>query len=135
MGKYQRTKGAKFERYVANLWKAAGFPNARRGIGQMRAAGEVADADPLGGEPARPERGELPLWIEAKVGSPSWRAAMKQAVEAINGRQLIPLVVTRDDNCPEYAHLELSVLLAMLKAIHETPGAAERVWDALELHR
>lgn len=36
MGKYQRNKGANFERYRANWWKTLGFKNARRNLNQYQ---------------------------------------------------------------------------------------------------
>ncbi len=36
MGKYQRTKGAGFERYRANWWKNLGFKDARRNLNQYQ---------------------------------------------------------------------------------------------------
>lgn len=36
MGKYQRNKGANFERYRANWWKKLGFKNARRNLNQYQ---------------------------------------------------------------------------------------------------
>ncbi len=53
VGRYARTKGARFEREVAEAFKPL-FPDARRGIGQTRCAGEVCDVE------------GTPLWIETK---------------------------------------------------------------------
>lgn len=70
MGRYERRKGATFEREIANAFREV-FPDARRGIGQSRSAGEVPDVD------------GTPFWIECKRGkSCSVHAAMAQAVNA-----------------------------------------------------
>ena len=53
IGRYARTKGARFEREVAEALRVL-FPEAKRGIGQTRCAGEVPDVS------------GTPLWIEAK---------------------------------------------------------------------
>lgn len=88
MGKYQRNKGANFEREIANFLKANGFPQARRGIGQSRSAKEVSDVE------------GTPFWVECKVGAgPSVRAAIAQAEAATDGRP-IAVVVKWDGGKP-----------------------------------
>lgn len=70
MGKMQRRKGQTWEREVASILSEF-WPNARRGIGQSRASGEVADVD-------------IPdLWVECKHGQKvNYRAALAQALKA-----------------------------------------------------
>ena len=80
LGKRSRTKGAAWERALANILKAI-WPDAKRGIGQSRWGGEVPDVD-----------GTV-FWIEAKVGQqPNMRGAMRQAEEASDGRPCIAVV-------------------------------------------
>ncbi|RMF57070.1 MAG: hypothetical protein D6746_11615 [Bacteroidetes bacterium] len=82
-GRRSRDKGANFEREMARLFREA-YPDARRGIGQSRAAGEVPDVD------------GTPWWVECKrQKAPNIRAAYRQAQEATDGRPV--LVVTKAD--------------------------------------
>ncbi len=68
MGAMQRRKGARFEREVANAF-AILFPEAKRGIGQARDSGEVADVS------------GTPFWPECKRGAGSTvDAALAQAL-------------------------------------------------------
>lgn len=89
-GRRSRNKGANGERELANHAKATApdlFPEARRGIGQARSANEVSDVV-LDDE----------HWPEVKrQASPSPRAALKQAIEASEGKNLIPVAITRGD--------------------------------------
>lgn len=85
-GRRSRQKGAAFERLIANMLKVL-WPEAKRGLGQARSGGEVADAE------------GTPWWVEAK----RWKrcniqAAYKQAMEATDGRPA--LVITKDDYGP-----------------------------------
>lgn len=83
MGKMSRRKGASFERLVANRLKQIWGP-AKRGIGQARSAGEVADVE------------GTPYWLELKHRKlVNIRAAMRQAVEQTDGRA--PVVVSRSN--------------------------------------
>lgn len=91
-GRRSRTKGANFERLLANLLKPV-WPEAKRGIGQARSGGEVADVE------------GTPYWVEAKRHKKcSIKAAWRQAVEATDGRP--PLVITKDDRGPILVTLE-----------------------------
>lgn len=102
MGKASREKGARWERELAVRLQAI-FPTARRGIGQCRAAGEVADVDiPL-------------LWVEAKVGRHCYpRKALEQAAAAAPlGR--IPVAVCRDDRKAPTATMSLDDLEFILR--------------------
>ncbi len=96
MGKMQRTKGASFERETAVAFQRV-YPQARRGLGQARAAGEVPDVD------------KTPWWCECKRGSKgNLVAALKQAREASDGRP--PLAVLKRDGtsrAPEQAVVAL----------------------------
>ena len=59
------------------------WPEIKRGIGQTRSASEVADVDGPG----------VWLWIECKVGKlHNIRAAVRQALEATDGRPVVALV-------------------------------------------
>ena len=84
MGKMQRTKGASFERESANALKDI-YPEARRGIGQARSAGEVCDVE------------GTPFWLELKHHRlVSIQGAFTQAVEASAGRRP-PVVISKDN--------------------------------------
>jgi hypothetical protein len=86
-----RNKGAAWERQVANELKPY-FPNARRGLGQARSAGEVSDVE------------GTPWWVECKrMKRCSIEAAWRQAEAATDGRPI--LVVTRDDRAEALATL------------------------------
>ena len=85
-GRRSRRKGAAFEREVSNLLKQI-YPDARRGIGQARSGGEVADVE------------GTPWWVECKRKKKcSIPAAWRQACEATDGRPC--LVVAKDDGGP-----------------------------------
>lgn len=71
MGKYSRDKGARFERYVANVLKPVFGENVTRSSGQCFKGDTRADVD-------CPE-----IWVECKVGKrPNIKAALEQAEEA-----------------------------------------------------
>lgn len=82
MGKASRDKGASFERRVANDLKALGV-DARRGLGQSRAGGEVPDVDVAG------------WWIECKhhKDPPSMGAVLRQAEDASDGTRCCLAIV------------------------------------------
>jgi hypothetical protein len=95
IGQGSRTKGKGYERELAQeLRELLNMPSIKRGIGQARAAGEVADVD------------GVPLfWVEAKrEKSTKPKEALAQAEQAItcDGAQTgaidkLPLAVCRDD--------------------------------------
>ena len=94
MGKMQRDKGARFERWVANALKHL-WPESRRGILQTRSSSEVADVE------------GTPYWIECKHQKrPNIHAAMAQAYEASLESMLTtsnfkaPVVVSKRDGEP-----------------------------------
>jgi len=98
-----RRKGANFERQVANLLRPL-FPSSRRGIGQARSAGEVADVE------------GTPFWIECKRHKRCRiPAAMRQAQEATDGRPC--LVVAKDDYGPIRVTLEELGMEEFLKCL------------------
>jgi hypothetical protein len=101
-GRRSRTKGAAFERLTARTLKPH-WPEARRGIGQARSAGEVADVQ------------GTPFWVECKRQKRcNIQAAYKQAQEATDGRP--PLVVTRDDNSTTLVTMDMETFLKWLTA-------------------
>ena len=100
-GARSRRKGARFERELVHLFRAA-MPDAevRRGL-QYRGE-EVADVDcPI-------------FWVEAKRGKkPNIRGALRQAIEAApKGR--IPIAVIRDDRAEGIVTLLLDDFLDLV---------------------
>jgi hypothetical protein len=87
MSASQRRKGAAGERAIANELKKT-FPEARRGIGQSRAGGEVPDVDGVPG-----------IWIEVKHRKVATTStildALTQASIATDDR--LPVVVVKSD--------------------------------------
>lgn len=75
-GAHSRRKGAAFERLVAGIMREAGFDDAKRGIGQQRSGGEVADVDGLEAEG---------WWPECKHGTCTPMLALAQARNAVEG--------------------------------------------------
>jgi hypothetical protein len=108
-GRYSRNKGANFERLVANLLRPV-FSESRRGIGQARSAGEVADVE------------GTPFWVECKRHKKcSVPGAMQQAQAATDGRPCV--VVTKDDYGPIRVTIEemsMEQFLVCLQAIKMT---------------
>ena len=101
MGKRSRDKGARGEREAAHAMSAVTDLVWRRGVGQSRHGADVPDIEREDGGPAP--------WVEVKRGKrTNWRAAMKQADEATDGRPV--LVLTRDDHGEWIAHLRVSDL-------------------------
>lgn len=102
MGAMQRQKGARFEREVANAF-AILFPKAKRGIGQARAASEVADVD------------GTPFWPECKRGAGSTvDAALAQAVLAKTPGSGPPLAIVRRNGKRATASMYLEDFLYLL---------------------
>jgi len=100
IGRSSRRKGHDYERALATLMRSV-WPEARRGIGQARAGGDVPDVD------------GTPFWIEAKRGKRiSIRAAYEQAVEAADGR--VPVVVSREDRSPALVTMGLEDWLELV---------------------
>lgn len=87
MGAMERRKGARFEKEIAQAFRAVGYAGAKRGLGQARAANEVPDVD------AHPR-----LWPELKRHRrTNPRAALAQAVEAAASSGRLPVAICRDD--------------------------------------
>ena len=83
------------------------YPNAKRGLGQARAGGEIPDV--VG----------TPFWIEAKHRKvENVRKALTQAedarAESTNYKRHIPLVVSRRNNTRDIVVMYLDDFLAML---------------------
>lgn len=91
MGASQRRKGAKGERELARYAREQHpdlFPEARRGIGQSRSAGEVPDAV-IDDE----------HWPEIKRQARCYpRRALQQAIDASAKSGRTPVAICRDDN-------------------------------------
>ncbi len=80
MGKRERQKGAAWERELGHLLSDI-WPGAKRGIQQTRSASEEADCS------------GTPFWVEAKVGKmQNPRAALRQALDATDGRPVVAVV-------------------------------------------
>ena len=104
-GKASRTKGATFERHVAETFREAGVREAKRGIGQSRGGGaEVEDV-------------VIPfLHVECKAReSGALYDALKQAREDATARaaQKRPCVVYKRNNKPVLVVMELSQFAPM----------------------
>lgn len=91
MGRHSREKGAVFERKIAEILRSI-YPDAKRGIGQTRAATEVADV------------AGIPFWVECKhQHRVNIAGAVRQAQAALIERvkleqpRLPLLVVSRSD--------------------------------------
>lgn len=92
MGLYQRMKGKRVERAVAELIRRV-FPDAKRGW-QSRSGKDACDID------------GTPYWIEVKGGKcPNPRAALKQAIADTDGRT--PVVIVKDDRCEPFVVMRL----------------------------
>ena len=102
-----RAKGHNFERLIANLLKAAGFPEARRGLGQARHA-EVPDV-----------MGVPPYWFECKrMRKCDIPAALAQAQLDIGRKETpynVPVAVTKNDGGPVIVSMLWEDWLRMLK--------------------
>lgn len=113
MSKYQRDKGANFERLLANLFKEQGI-RARRGMRQ---------AQDKHGEPDVVLEDLPGMWIEAKKGKKTYPiAALAQAKEACiaNGAG-IPVAICRDDFGKTTVTLEFDFFVALIKEYASLP--------------
>lgn len=85
MGKMQREKGARFERWLANYLKKRGFENAQR---TAQHCGNTGDASDVRGLPG--------VWLEAKaqerIRIREWYEQAKRDSDAA-GKGEIPIVV------------------------------------------
>ena len=120
--RHARRKGKSFEREVANAFKKV-YPNARRGLGQARAAGEVPDVALAG-----------PFWIECKAHKrPNIIHALEQAEGALEEHLAerpgkgpsVPMAVTKADRTVPMVTLYLDAFLELLMALKDL-GADER---------
>lgn len=92
MSAMQRRKGRRVERELAEQLRRV-FPDAKRGF-QSRSGRDQCDIE------------GTPYWIEAKGGKcPNPRAAMRQAIEATDGR--VPVVIVKDDRCEPFVVMRL----------------------------
>lgn len=109
MGKMQRRKGAAYERWVANAFRAILGPDVKRGL-QPRGGDEVPDVD------------AGLFWVECKHGKlPNVRKALAQAVsDCPRGR--IPMAVIRDNRSDDFCVLRFGDFLDILKEWHELTG-------------
>jgi hypothetical protein len=107
VGRHSKTKGATYERETARNLRAL-WPEAKRGIGQARSAGEVADVE------------ATPFWVECKRRRRcNVQQAFAQASAVTDGRPV--LVVTKDDHGPELVTMELNEWLRWMKTTTSTP--------------
>lgn len=94
MGLFSRMKGKRGERQIAELLRPVFGADVRRGW-QSRSGKDACDIE------------GTPYFIEVKVGKcPNPRAALKQAIEATDGRT--PLVIVKDDRCEPFVVMRLS---------------------------
>ena len=109
MGKYQRDKGANFERYVANRLKEVFGPRTTRSSGQCFKGDLRADVD-------CPE-----IWVECKVGKrPNIKAALEQAEEAEAGAQTgkSPVAICKWDRQEPIASMRLDFFIELIKTAY-----------------
>lgn len=91
-GKLSRNKGARGEREVCNILRAAGYDVARA---NQSAGARCPDVDGVPG-----------IWIEVKIGKRvNTRAAWRQACNDTDSRE--PVVVWRDDREEWMVHCRL----------------------------
>ena len=101
MGKYQRTKGHNFERWVAKALRIF-YPDAKRGF-QTRGGG-AEEADVI----------NTPFHIECKVGkSHNIRKAWEQARDDTNGDA--PIAVCKEDRKEILVTMEWSTFMEFLE--------------------
>jgi len=124
MGKLSRTKGASFERTVAEAFRVAGFADARRGLSQTRNGAEVPDVQGVDG-----------LWLECKHRiRVNVREALEQAeVSArLSGDPWIPVAVTKENRTRVAATLWFSDFLAFLTRLREAEARVVYLDKALK---
>lgn len=101
MGRRERDKGARGEREVADVFRAAGFDVERTpNSGGLRYAGDLYGDTPCHVEVKRQETLRLPLWL---------RQAADEA-----GDGAIPVVAFRQSRGEWYAALPLVALVGLL---------------------
>ena len=109
-----RNKGHGFEREVASILRAF-YPEARRGIGQARSAGEVCDVE------------GTPWWVESKFYKSTMPvlAAYRQSLAAkaadpATGKKFDTrpvLIVSKVNNVTPLVTMELESFLAILQRL------------------
>lgn len=103
-GRRSRTKGKVWERLVANMLKPIFGDSAKRGF-QSRSGRDGCDVE------------GTPYWLECKHGAlVNLRAALKQALEASDGRPVV--VCAKDDRSAPLAVMRLSDWLDLVHAAH-----------------
>lgn len=91
-GSKSRNKGARGEREVANILRAAGY--------------DVWRSNQSDGAVGCDVEGVPGVWLEVKIGKkPNTRAAYRQACNDTDGRE--PVVIWRDDRCEWMVHCRL----------------------------
>ena len=109
MGKWQRNKGAAFEREIANEFNKIGIRAKRSGLFQTQSADAEPDVTLL----------DLPnLWIECKKGIKTYPLkALKQAKEACSSYiGSIPVAICRDDHEKSIVTMELDFFMLLLSS-------------------
>ena len=109
LGRRSKRKGAHHEREVAEILRKL-YPNAKRGLGQARAGGEVPDV------------AGTPWWVEAKHRKvENVRAALRQAEDARDAspgyKRHPPLVVSRKDHQRDIVVMYLDDFVALMDFI------------------
>ncbi len=97
MGKYQRTKGAAFERVRANWWKKLGFKDARRNLNQY----QKTDGRDLVGTPGFCEQDKCGEHINIYgAWQEAWNAALSTEIPlaAIKYDNKTPLIVMSESD-------------------------------------
>lgn len=103
MGRMQRVKGAKYERWVSKVFKPL-FPSSKRGIGQTRSASEVPDVDIPG------------WWPECKHHiRPNILAALAQAIEASAKSGRTPIAICRSNRGMDTVTMLLPDFMSLMR--------------------
>ena len=99
-GRSARAKGSSYEREIAERLRCV-YPKAKRGLGQARSGGEVADVT------------GTPWWIEAKRRKRvDVHKAIAQALAASDGRPV--LVISRRDREKDLVTLHLDEFIRLV---------------------
>lgn len=116
-GRRSRTKGKVWERAVAALLRPIFGDQAKRGF-QSRSGRDGCDVE------------GTPYWVECKHGQfVNLRAALKQALEASDGRPVV--VAAKDDRSAPLAVMRLSDWLELVHAAHAA-GVTQGLRDAAQ---
>lgn len=118
-GRRSRNKGSAYERNRAEFCRQV-WPNARRGLGQARNAGEVCDVE------------ESPYWIETKKHKRvSIQAAIEQAVKATDGRPVV--VMSKDDRGRDLVTMLADDWIELARDSHDLRSVCVTAAHAAEL--